>query len=146
MVSIGLTHIYMAEVAAPAAACEEVLAAVRAAIPKRVRCYGLHLEFHVYTALGSDFIRADRVRLAQMLGLNAEARPSDEQLRKAIKAAVLASSTFVNAVESLRLELEAAKAALPPRPRFMKPLPPKPLSVVASRDVDVRTVEAGAET
>ena len=44
-----------------------------------------------------------------MLGLNVEARPSDEQLRKAIKAAVIASSTFVNAVESLRLELEAAK-------------------------------------
>ena len=63
-----------------------------------------------------------------MLGLNAEVLGPDER-RKAIKDAVLASSTFVNAVESLHAELEAAKAALPPRPRFMKPLPPKPLSV-----------------
>ena len=48
----------MAEGAA-AAACEEVLAAVRAAIPKRVRCYGLDLKFHVIPALGSDFTPPD---------------------------------------------------------------------------------------
>ena len=43
-----------------------------------------------------------------MLGLNAEVLGPDER-SKAIKYAVLASSTFVNAVESLHAELEAAK-------------------------------------
>ena len=113
---------------AAAAACEEVLAAVRAAIPKRVRCYGSNPKYHVLPALWDDFSKDGRVRLARMLGLNAEVLGPDER-RKAIKDAVLASSTFINAVESLHAELEAAKAALPPRPRFMKPLPPKPLSV-----------------
>ena len=113
---------------AAAAACEEVLAAVRAAIPKRVRCYGSTVIPSTTSFPRDDFSKYGRVRLARMLTLNAEVLGPDER-RKAIKDAVLASSTFVNAVESLHAELEAAKAALPPRPRFMKPLPPKPLSV-----------------
>ena len=38
---------------AAAAACEEVLAAVRAAIPKRVRCYGSNPKYHVLPALST---------------------------------------------------------------------------------------------
>lgn len=106
-------YIYMAGVAAPAAACEEVFLRVRSSMQARLRAFSNSVRFHVGADL-RELTRDALNSLAEMLSVPEPALQKRTELQRRVLWEILSCPTAKTSRDELAVALfEAVKAARP---------------------------------